>query len=77
MLDEARQRARQRAEFEAERQANALRAELGTRAWEALEEYFPEEAKARRRRQRLRALIAGVALGLGVRAAITWWFREE
>lgn len=77
MLDEARAQARERATTEAERQAEALRTQMGERAWDALEAYFPEEAKARRRRQRLRALIAGVALGLGVRAAVRWWFEEE
>lgn len=77
MLDEARERATERAAIEAERQADALRTELGTRAWETLETYFPEEAKERRRRERIRALVAGVALGLGIRAVVRWWFEEE
>lgn len=77
MLDEVRAQARQRATTEAERQADELRAQLGTRAWETLEEYFPEEARARRRRQQIRALVAGAAIGLGIRAVITWWFQEE
>lgn len=77
MLDEARERARERATIEAERQADALKAELGTRAWETLEAYFPEEAKARRRQQWIRAMVVGVALGIGARAAISWWFGGE
>lgn len=74
MLDDARERARERAATEADRQTNALRAELGEFAWKTLEEYFPEQAKARRRRQRLRALAVGVVVGLGARAAVRWWF---
>ena len=76
MLEHARDRARERATIEAERQADVLRDELGELAWDTLEAYFPEQAKARRRRQRLQALAAGVAIGLGVRAVVRWFQRR-
>lgn len=62
---------------EADRQAGVLREELGHLAWDTLEEYFPEQAKARRRRHRLRMLAVGVVLGLAARAAVRMWLRRR
>lgn len=73
MLDDAREQARERAVIEAERKANTLRDEFGELAWDTMEEYFPEQAKARRRQQRVRALAIGLVVGLAVRTFASRW----
>lgn len=46
------------------------RNELGRVAADAVEEYFPQEAKARRRRSAWRAFLVGLALGVVGRYAL-------
>lgn len=55
-----------RARREARHRADAARAEVGARAFELLEEHFPEHAKSRRRRDRLRTFVLGVVVGVVV-----------
>lgn len=67
MLEQAKARARESAQREARQQADLLKDEVGRMAFDVLEEYYPEEAKSRRRRQRLQTLIVGVGLGILLR----------
>jgi len=73
MLEEAQRRARERAAEGAGRGADVLNEELARFAWDAVEEYFPEEARQRRRRRRLRSFAIGLAVGLLARQALKWW----
>lgn len=57
------ERAKARARMEAQRQAEVAKEEVGRMVADAVESYFPEEAKARRRRLARRAFFAGVAVG--------------
>jgi hypothetical protein len=66
-LSETRSRAKARARQEAQRQADVAKEELGRMAFDALEEYFPEQAKSRRRSDRMRILVAGIAIGILLR----------
>lgn len=56
-------RAKKRARSEAQRQASYAKDEFGRMVADAVEEYFPEETRARRRRMARRAFFAGVAVG--------------
>ena len=58
------ERMRARARVEADRRGEMLRQELGDRLFDFLEENFPEEYAARRRRDAATAFAAGVAVGL-------------
>ncbi|QLG63762.1 hypothetical protein [Halorarum salinum] len=57
-------KARVRARETAAERRETLRRELGDRLFDALEENFPEEYAARRRRDAAKAFGAGVAVGL-------------
>lgn len=61
---------RERARAGAERQAESARHELGRMVVDAVEEYFPEETKDRRRRIARRAFFAGIAVGFVLGNAI-------
>lgn len=64
----ARERARERARTSAERQAEQARSQIGSFALDMVEEYFPEEAKSRRRQGARRAFVLGMALGFFIAA---------
>lgn len=53
-----------RAREQAQRQADALREEFGRIAFEMAEDYFPEEAKARRRKAGTKVFGVGLLIGL-------------
>lgn len=61
---------KERAMMSAERGAESAKHELGRMVVDAVEEYFPEETKDRRRRVARRAFFAGMALGLFLGAAL-------
>lgn len=53
-----------RVRSEAEQRGEMFREEMGDRLFDLLEENFPEEHAARRRRDAANAFVAGVAVGL-------------
>lgn len=55
---------KKRAEHEAQQQTDVVKEEVGRRAFDLLEEYFPEEAKTRRRRGQAQTLVVGVLVGI-------------
>lgn len=57
-------KARSMARSEAEQRGEMLRHEMGDRLFDILEENFPEEYAARRRRDAAGAFAAGVAVGV-------------
>ena len=61
---------RDRARTTAQRQKELAKHELGRRAFETLENYFPEEAKARRRRSGMTLFLVGLAAGILLRHAV-------
>lgn len=65
MLESTQEQARARAQRAAQETASQSKSEFGKRAFDTLEEYFPEEAEARRRQNRttLLLLLVGVAIG--------------
>jgi len=56
-------RVKERARIGAERQAETAKHEIGRMVVDAVEEYFPEETRGRRRRIARRAFFAGLAVG--------------
>ena len=64
MFETTQQQVRERAQEVAQETAEQTRSEVGRRAFETLEEYFPEAASARTRRDRVAMLVVGFALGL-------------
>lgn len=56
-----------RAREAAKRRSEKLRARFGQTAFDVLEEYFPEEAKSRRRRHGLKVFLVGMAVGILLR----------
>ncbi|QLG29137.1 hypothetical protein HUG10_17075 [Halorarum halophilum] len=61
---EQRREVADRVRSEAGQRSEMLREEMGDRLFDLLEENFPEEYAARRRRDGARAFVAGVAVGL-------------
>lgn len=66
-LQATRERAKQRAQATAQLKADEAKEEFGRLAFDTLEEYFPEQAKARRRQDRLQFIMVGVAVGFLLR----------
>lgn len=66
-LNNARNQARERAQQEAQRQAERVKGEVGRQMFHLLEDYFPEQARAQRRKDRMRTLAIGVAIGFFLR----------
>lgn len=64
MLEADQSRAKERARRTAQRKADDAREEFGRLAFDTLEEYFPEQARERRRRDGLQLLGVGLAVGL-------------
>ena len=64
MLEAQRSRTRERAQRTAQRKADEAKEEFGRLAFDALEEYFPEQARERRRRNGAQLLVVGLAVGL-------------
>jgi hypothetical protein len=58
---------RDRARSEAELRATRTKRAFARRAFGVLEEYFPEEARSRRRRQGTTAVLVGLAAGILLR----------
>jgi hypothetical protein len=56
-----------RARRGARQQAGLARQEVGRRAFDLLEEYFPEEAKSRRQRNSASVFLLGLAVGILLR----------
>jgi len=59
--------AKERAQSEAEEQAETLKSELGRRVFDFAEETFPDEARERRQNGIVSAFGAGLAVGFLVR----------
>lgn len=70
MLESAQTEAKVRAQRAAQQTADEARSELGEWAFEILEAYFPEEARQRRRQERVTVLVAGFLLGVVVGVAL-------
>lgn len=66
-LDQAKARYRDRAREEVQHRTDTAKEELGRRAFETLEEYFPEQARSRRRQSGAKAFLVGVAVGILLR----------
>lgn len=66
-LQATRERAKRRARVTAQLKADEAREELGRLAFDTLEDYFPEQARARRRQNRLQLIVVGVVVGFLVR----------
>ena len=56
--------ATERARSAAERRTEAAKRRIGRMALDAVEGYFPEEARSRRRRSAKRAFLLGVGVGI-------------
>lgn len=76
-LEKTRSRAKERAQRAAQKTAGDAREELGRLAFDALEDYFPEEAKERRQGNRFQFIAAGFALGFLVRHVLSRRARRE
>lgn len=63
MLETTQQQAKEQARRAAEATAEQTKAEVGRRAFDTLEEYFPEEAKHRYRERQTAMLVIGFGLG--------------
>ncbi|AGN02757.1 hypothetical protein L593_14090 [Salinarchaeum sp. Harcht-Bsk1] len=63
MLEQSQTEARERAQQAAQETATEARTQLGRRAFDALEEYFPEEAEQRQQNNRGQLLAVGFAIG--------------
>lgn len=70
MLEGAKSETRDRAREQAQRQVDVLRDEVGRMAFEMAEQYFPEEAKSRRRKSGAKVFAVGFAVGLLVGLAV-------
>lgn len=57
----------ERAQHTAERTTSEAREEVGRRAFETLEQFFPEQAASRNQRNRVLPLLLGVAIGFLLR----------
>lgn len=66
-LQMTKEEAKRRAQETAQQKANEAKEEFGRRAFETLEEYFPEQTRARRKQNSLQMLMVGVAIGILVR----------
>lgn len=66
-FDQAKVRYEDRAREKVQQRADRAKEELGRRTFERLEEYFPEQARARRRQNGARAFLVGVAVGILLR----------
>jgi hypothetical protein len=64
MLEEQRELAVERAQQQAERQAQQMKTEFGDLVLDAVEDYFPQQAQARRRQLVTRSFAIGFAAGL-------------
>ena len=64
MLETRRAQTKERAQRTAQRKADEAKAEFGRLAFDALEDYFPEQARQRRRRNGAQLLVVGLAVGL-------------
>jgi len=66
VLETAQVRARERAQQAAQQTADGAKEEIGRRAFETLEEYFPEQAAERRRENQTTMFIVGSAVGFAL-----------
>ena len=65
VLETAQVRARERAQQAAQQTADGAKEEFGRRAFDTLEEYFPEQAERRRQNQTTMFLV-GLAVGFAL-----------
>jgi len=63
MLEQSQTDARERAQQAAQETASEARSELGRRAFDTLEEYFPDEAEQRQEDSRAQLIAVGFAIG--------------
>lgn len=61
---EVRSQAKEQARKSAQKQADMAKEQLGDMAFEALEQYFPEKAKSRRRQSSGKTLLLGIVIGV-------------
>lgn len=66
-IENTQSRARQRAQTVARQKVDDAMEEFGRLAFDTLEERFPEQAKARRRQERVQLLVAGFVAGFLLR----------
>lgn len=76
MLESSRSEASERAKVAAQRRADDAREEFGRMAFDALEEYFPEQAKERRREDGMRLFLVGLVVGFLLRSVLGRWTRS-
>jgi len=77
MLETTTEKTKERARGMAEEKADDVWAELGRLVFEILEEYFPEEAKARRQQNQMQILFVGIVIGFLLRHSISRRGRTE
>jgi ferric-dicitrate binding protein FerR (iron transport regulator) len=68
---EARSQAKEQARKSAQKQADIAKEQFGELAFEALEQYFPEQAKSRRRQHSGMTLLIGVVIGVVLYALLS------
>lgn len=71
MLERTRDRLREMAKEEAEKQAETAKHEVGEIVIDATDQYFPDEVKARRRRDIARGFLVGVGTGVALHYALS------
>lgn len=71
MSSSSRTQARERAQEAAQQRAEEAKSEFARVAFDALEDYFPEEARERRQRDVLPAFLAGLAAGFVLRSLLS------
>ena len=66
VLETAQVRAKERAQQAAQQTADGAKDEIGRRAFDTLEEYFPEQAAERRRQNQTAVFLVGLAVGFAL-----------
>ena len=68
---EARSQAKEQARKSAQKQADMAKEQIAELAFEALEQYFPEKAKSRRRQHSGMTLLIGIVIGVALYALLS------
>lgn len=68
---DSRSQAKEQARKSAQKQADVAKEQIAELAFEALEQYFPEQAKSRRRQSSGKTLLLGIVIGALLYALLT------